>query len=759
MDDHCADCRHFLAPAACKIVDGTISPEAWCDRFEKLKKQAEADRNQDLCGRKDSPVRKILTETFHSVKRGFEDQARRSERQDEFWKIYDCQLDEHQSYQGDAQIFVPTTHDAVNAIVTRWSNELFPEGSHFVNVVSDDEKKPEAVVALLDKYIREGELATQVCKPLIRHGQVEGQYNLYPDWREIDREIVSREMHGPRVQVAQEEIEVPGEDIEDVSVEDFRDARPNVEVLHDSDVCVSPATADNIDEAFAAGGFAAIARRWSKAKIETMADAGHIRSDAADQLLARMEAKSSDLSEKGLIPDIEKELNKALGITKRASETLVLEVWRLLPLGDDGLYRKGGKRRLCKMFFAAEGSPLGCVRNPNWNDRCNLLTRSVEKVGGRLKGKSQVEYVASLQYEENDAVNETADVGHLSAMPIVMRDPTTGNHPLIMNVGAIWPVDPNKVKIAEFPDLTQRGMTRVQLAAAQTFQTLSVNPSMLPQQTNTTRRNQAQVAQEQQVDLLTAAEGGRALIDMFSELMTWFVDLDYQHRDRETTARLYGTRGVKANLEAIPPQRTRTQYQFEWVGLRRARNAQMLQIKNGVMNVLRGIEPSMAQQGLRFNWAPAVEEIITDLWGPHVGAEMIEDISSQMSMDPKLENELMNNGHDVPVHLLDVDQQHISEHQRDIQESGDPHGVKQLHIQKHLLGMKLKQQAQVGQALGQGLQQQGLGGPGGARPSRGGAPPQMGAVPAGPRLIKGPAGSVSPDQMPRAGAALMPRRY
>ena len=30
-----------------------------------------------------------------------------------------------------------------------------------------------------------------------------------------------------------------------------------------------------------------------------------------------------------------------------------------------------------------------------------------------------------------------------------LRDPTAGNQPLIMNVGAVWDVDPNKVKFAE----------------------------------------------------------------------------------------------------------------------------------------------------------------------------------------------------------------------------------------------------------------------------------------------------------------------
>jgi hypothetical protein len=34
MAVHCALCREFLAPDACKIVEGEINPQAWCRYFE-----------------------------------------------------------------------------------------------------------------------------------------------------------------------------------------------------------------------------------------------------------------------------------------------------------------------------------------------------------------------------------------------------------------------------------------------------------------------------------------------------------------------------------------------------------------------------------------------------------------------------------------------------------------------------------------------------------------------------------------------------
>ena len=725
-------------------------PEESQDEAPPEPTKRDPNRSRDLLGRKDSKIRKKLAETWNQVKRGFEDQAQRADEQMDYWDAYNCRLNDKQYYEGDAQIYVPIIHDAINAIDTRIPNQLLPDGGHYVDAISDEESQPQAIMALVDKYIRDSKLKTRVCKPLIRHGYIEGQFNLYVDWSEIEREIVSRETHGERVQIAQEEIELPGEDIEDIDVEEIIEARPACEVLHDSDVLVWPATSDTVDEALAAGGGVAIVRRWSKLKIEAMIEAEHINREDGKTLLAQMDA-SKAASEKGLPPDAEKLLNDMVGIHKHGSEAVIWEVWKLLPLSDEGDYAEKGRNRICRAFLSADQSALGCARNPHWNDRVPLLSAPVEKIGGVFKGKSQCENVISLQYEANDAANEGADMAHMSACGLILRDTTTSKQPLILNPGAIWDVDPNKVKFAEFPDLTPRAITRIQYCIQQIFQSLSINPSMLPQQTSTSRRNQAQVAQEQQVDLLTTTEAGSVLVeDIFSPLIGWFVDLDYQYRDRPLTARLYGTMGVKANMEPIPPQQTRTRFDFRWVGLERARNAQTNQQKVAWLNVARGMEPQLAQQGKQLDFVPALEESARDLWGPHI--QIIKDVRASLSMDPQQENQLLADGFDVPIHMLDNDEEHLPLHIRDGQQLGMPENFK-AHIQRHLIQRGLKQKAAM---AAQSQQQQQPGGQG--QPPRGGAPPRMGAQPTGPQLVKGPPGAIHADQMPRAGAVPMPRR-
>jgi hypothetical protein len=711
-------------------------------------------RGGDLLGRQGSRVRKKLAELWPSIKKGFEDQSGRADKQMDYWDAYNCRLNDNQYYEGDAQIYVPIVHDAINAVVTRLSNQLFPEGGHYVDVVSDEPSEPHGIVALLDKYIRAGKLKTRVCKPLIRHGYVEGQLNLYVDWSEIDRQVVSRETHGPTVTIAGEDIEVPGEDIEDIVVEDDVEARPACEVLHDSDVLIWPTSADTIDEAMAAGGGYAIVRRWSKAKVEAMCDAGMLNKEEGKKLLAAM-GEASSSTKAGTPPDAEKLLAEMVGIRKKGSEATVWETGHLLTLGADGKYDDDGPRRIVRTFFGPDGSPLGCVRNPHWNDRVPLLSEPVEKIGGVFKGKSQVEGVISLQYEANDAANEGADVAHMAAMPIVIRDPASGKQPLIMNIGAIWDLPPNAVKFAEFPDLTPRAIQRIQYCISQVFQSLSVNPSMLPQQTSTSKRNQAQVAQEQQVDLLTTTEAGAVLggeEGIFTDLMSWFVDLDYQYRDKETTARHYGLMGKRAILEAIPPQQTRTRYSFEWAGMQMARNAQQFQQQIGFINIARGVEPLLAKEGKQLQIGVAIEKAAMGIFGPHVGPQIILDLRESMSVDAEFENELLDQGFDLPVHVLDDFQAHMRAHMQGKQQTGNP--SYDIHMRRHIIADGIKRQAQM-----QAQQQAGMqGGQQGQRPSRGGAPPRQGAMPAGPQLVKGPPGAIHPDQMPRAGAVPMPRR-
>jgi hypothetical protein len=713
-------------------------------------------RDADLLGRKPpsgakpkSGIRHHLDELFDDIRRGFDDQKDRADANEDYWDCYNCEANQHRYYNGIANIYFPIIHDAVEAIVTRDVNQLFPQGGRYVQAIAADGSTEGDLVAVIDHYLVQGSVKTQVVEPMTRNGCVEGQYNLYMDWAEIERQIVSRETHGPIDPETGQEM--PGEEIEDIVEKDVVEGFPCMEVLHDNDVLILPATADSVQEALSCGGSVTILRRWSKAKIKAMVAAGNIREDEADALLDSMTAAG-----KGDHRDTERHILEQVGIYDKGDTAHVFETWRMLPLGEKG-YSEKGRKRLCRVFFGPNRCQLGAKRNPYWNDRCPLISRPVKKMSGAIKGPSLIKYVESLQYEANDAVNEGADAATLSAAPIVARDPEKVDGPLVYNVGAVWDAPPGSVELLTFPDLTPRAATRVQMALQAIFQTLSVNPSMLPQQTRADKPSQAMVAQEQAVDLLTTAMRVTALEGVLTEAVAWIVDLDYQFRDSDMLVRMFGHEGRKAEMQEVGPLQNRNGFTFVWRGGEQVRqNAMMAQQGTALLNVLQNpaLEQRLAAEGMGIRLSRLVQQMVTNGFGPELGGGIIYDKRAELSNDPEDENGWMSDGFPANIHPLDDDMRHMQSHFQDMQATGDPHGLKRPHMMMHQQQQAQKIQEQMRQQMQ--MQAQGAGqGPG--RPP-GAQQPQPGAMPAGPRLIKGHSGSVHPDQMSAAGGIMMPRR-
>jgi hypothetical protein len=729
------------------------------DLIDDEEEAPKPERGRELLGgRKSSPLKSHLKKILDQVLGGFEAQKDRADDQLDYWNCYNCELDANQFYTGNAQIYVPIIYDAVEALTTRWVNQMFPSGGRYVEAVSDDGHEPFEIIALLDHYIRINELKTSVFKPLTRNGIVEGQYNVYLDWDEVERQIVSRETHGPRD--PQSGAELPGDDIDDIVEEEIVEGCPGIEVLHDGDVVVLPATAPSVEKALQRGGSVTIVRRWSEAQVQRMIDDGEIRESEGKNLIAMMSAEETTSTTRE-IPSVEKVLAGIAGIKLRGKAATVLETWTMLPLGGTGGYAKDGKRRMCRVYYAPDETPLGCKRNPYWNDRCPLLSKPLQKVAGVFKGDSLISRVAAMQYEANDCANRGADSATYSALPIIARDPEKYNGPLILNMAAIWDIDPNSIKFMEFPKLWQDAIPQIQSYQQQIFQALGVNPAMLPQQTGRpgAKRNQAEIALETQVDLLTTAEAVSVLEEgVATPTMQMWVDYDHQFRDRPLSIRAFGMMGKRATMEEIPPLQTRTRYWFRWQGVEQAKNAAQVQQQIAWINVVRGMKPDLEAEGYRLKLGPIIESSALSVFGARMAPTVLEDARAQLSLNPQIENELMSLGHIVPVQALDNDMEHIQAHMPAAQAEGDPAGQFRIHLAAHLKQMQMKQQMAVQAQIKQAMTEQGgQPQPGRGRQTRGGAPPRQGAQPSQPRLIKGPVGAVRQDALPKAGATVPPR--
>ena len=710
--------------------------------------EAAANRDDELCN--DEKIRKAVIDLMKDVAKGFEAQWERGNDQLDYWDIYDQIPSPRQAYSGNSQVYLPIVYQAIEARVVRVVNKLFPRSQRTVDCISSDEK-PFDIMALLEHYIRKTRLRTQVVPALMRNGDVEGQYNLYVGWENSSRHVVYRTT--PKIEIEGEEVDDPTvEDDDEYDVEEVETFHmsPVVEVLADADVCVLPHTANSVGEALAKGGSATVIRRWSKARIEQAIDEEEIDPDVGDELLKMFGATKDEQG----APEANKKHVDAAGISMGSGgkELTLYETWTKLKVeGSDG-----EERRLCRIYYAGtkgntasnEEMIASVKRNPYWNDKCPILSAPVKKVSNVFKGKSQVKPAADLQYSANDTWNEGMDSAAYALMPIVMTDPSKNPRvgSMVLNLAAIWETNPNDTKFAQFPQLWKDALTIVAGIKNEIFQILSVSPAMMPQSSGqkSGKRNQAEIALEQQVDIISADDISTNLEDeILTPLLRWFTDLDYQFRDKPISVKQFGQMALRAKMVDVPILENSRRFEFRWWGVEASRSAQALQGQVSMVNVLKQMPPQ-SYEGYKLNLVPVILSLVENTFGARLAPEIFENLKAKLSMDPEMENEFLMEGLDLPIHELDEDQEHLKVHLKAMVQ-GDEHGSVRQHMLLHRQQMnkKMMMAAQSMQAM------QGPGGP------QGGGP-RPGAQSQAPRGGQNPPGAIHADRMQDPGAA--PRR-
>ncbi len=230
-------------------------------------------------------IEEDLLELYDTIDSAFLKAASRINDQIDYWHIYNCETTDNQAYSGNAQIYVPLVRDAIDARVTRFTNQVFPGNGRSVEVITGDADIPFERMALMEHYIRKAKLRSTVIPALLRNGDVEGQWNIYVTWNKTERKVLykvkrGQEMDGIEVETA--------EPIDDIKEETIPAACPVVEVIPDSDVMILPHTADSVAEALARGGSVTILRRWTKSDIKRMIKDGEFIKSRAEGLIDTM---------------------------------------------------------------------------------------------------------------------------------------------------------------------------------------------------------------------------------------------------------------------------------------------------------------------------------------------------------------------------------------------------------------------------------------------------------------------------------------
>lgn len=664
----------------------------------------------------DKAVMSELSDIYSDVIKGYDDKEDQNRMVDRAWDIYNCELNENQTYSGDSKMYLPIVHDAIEARVTRFSNMIFPQTGRYSEVLSSDGKIPYDIMAVLDNYVENCNLRDVTIPSLLRSGDTTGQYSLFLSWCKRTRNTIKK-VQSPLLE--QEGVGIEGGGTtEDIEIEEVDDSRPEVSVLDARDLLVLPASVDEIEDA----DVVSVALRLSKGKVQEMIDSGEFDEEEGKILLDNF--VSTDAT-KQPNPD-KKNLNAAgVKIDGGTKTALVYMVWTKLKIG--------GKRRSCFAYMAGQDHILSCKRNPYWSDRIPVISQASLKVSGSFWGKSRVATVEAAQYAANDAFNMGMDSIKYSLMPITILDPEkfAKSSSVVLTMGAIWLGDPNAVRIEEFPSEWDKAERVVMACQGQIQSSLGVNASMLPVGSRQ-KPTQAQISQEQQVALASTADVVTIMeTAILNKLIRWFYEMDYQFRTKDINVRRFGAVGMQAEMQAIPPIGVDTHYVFKWYGTEGSKSAQQIQQMISLLNVMKGLPPEMLN-GRKIDAGPIIEQAANVTFGPRVAPKVLIDQTHMLTVPPEQEDELLVLGFDTQVNPGDNDVEHIRVHTEAMHHVGDPSGLLRVHIEKH------QQQLQAKQAPQQPQQMQGQQGPNGPRP---GAQAQ---APTGPQQ---PAGAVHPDQL------------
>lgn len=664
------------------------------------------------------------------VVKAFDDKNDQTINIERYWKIYNTELTVYQAYNGNSQIYLPLIRDAIEARVTRFVNVLFPESEQHVEVVNYGSEQPHALMALLNHYVKRADLRS-IAPPLLRNGEVEGHYSLYCDWTK-DTRYVTRLVDKP---IEIDGVPDPDQTYRDVEEEEVEDSFPSVEVIPAYDLAVYPVTVANINDA----EFVAIKRRYTKSKVRRLQKEGLFDKGAVKDLLNNW---TEGVDTTNYNEDVEKKKIRATGIDRKGNFLVCYEVFKK--------FKIDGVRRWCRLFLRGMDQPLlGFAINPLWSDRLPVLSIPRTKVANSFWGKSPVDAVEQLQYAANDACNMAWDSAQYSLLPIVMTDPEKNPNKATMMLGlaAIWDTNPQTTQILSFPQLWKEALAIVSAAKSQIMESFGLNPAMMAQgQGGPKKPSQAQVSQEQLValentsnEVVTQEEG------IWSPLLQRFFESDQQYRNTSIQIKIYGQLGIAAQMMEVPTFAWDDRYEFRWRGVNTFRSTQATQQMIAGMNILRGLPPVLPS-GRRIEIDPIIEVFVENTYGPRLASRILVDLKDQLSLDPEIENSIMQVGEAMPIHEFDDDQKHLESHTK-AGELGDANGLIREHIKLHLIALQRKQQQpfQSGQA----------GSPGGSGPGTPGMP-RAGAQPGQPRGGQQPPGAIHSDQIQDPGR--MPRQ-
>lgn len=339
------------------------------------------------------------------------------------------------------------------------------------------------------------------------------------------------------------------------------------------------------------------------------------------------------------------------------------------------------------------GEVLQLRKNPFYDqENPNLMARFTE-LENEVYPDGLIAPNAALSYFLNDIYAQTFDTIAYTLNPIVKYDPgaVVNMQSIAFAPGAMWAVsNPNDVVLDRPPDVSQAGFA----AAAQIKEIIGETPGTqnIPMTGRKAATHISAIQQEYSLPIIDLAENIE-----YQVMSPWLFKVYKRNQQFLNEIEIFmvaGKNGVK-NWKKMSPEMLVGDYAFFWRGSNEATN---LHVKSRQMTeFLNAVAPFaliMEQQGARLDFPYIFKRIWREALGLDGEDRLIQQIETDVSIDPETENLLLSLGKYIPTSMNDNHEQHLQTHES-LLNSGNEYAVSTAmrHYQEHQLKFQQMQQS------------------------------------------------------------------
>lgn len=314
-------------------------------------------------------------------------------------------------------------------------------------------------------------------------------------------------------------------------------------------------------------------------------------------------------------------------------------------------------------------------------------------------GHARGEMTDRLQIILNDSVNQDQDASTFANNPVMVVDPNycEDYQSIALFPGAKIPAPPEAVKFDRPPDAAYGQKEKIAYYARLIDECLGSPTSTSASPAASGQPRGARTFGGMQLLQQLASSDTKEIVE-FQEDLVWepllgdIARMNAMFLSDEKTLRMTGTKGAPL---VVNRETFKGDYAYEWKGTETVRNQTLLSAQMLVaLNIMRGINP--ATTGGRI---PNIAFVFEEWWSFQglKGKDKLFLGTPPISVEPRVEHELLGVGRAITVSPLDNDAQHSVAHMQFLQtlQPGSPEFMHlQQHLQEHQESAVHKQMAQ-----------------------------------------------------------------